>query len=252
MDATFIDLIPLHPKTDTLLLFPEAVGLVAGNGVVTDGAEGKVRHASPEDPRVLILRLIDGREPVLMHVMCDGKPYVFRLEFSESPASVITFEDGPGPVRMIPAPPGKAIGANREKQDQVLRLARESSFLRERLPDHYKGFEEKSSMEIRTTGLLATTTHRVCRFKELDCLLLFGEIRNRGTGDIPVGTLRGHVRIAERQPVAPTRMLIDQPVVPAGGTIGFQALLLGDGTGGAGHVDIQNVIALETATSTSP
>ena len=69
LNADVIQKIPIHSQVQTLLLFPEPVTLVLGEGLSDGKTQGKVQAQLAEDKRVLIVRSIEAQSEVLMQVM---------------------------------------------------------------------------------------------------------------------------------------------------------------------------------------
>ena len=83
--------IPLHSRVQTLLLFPEPVTLLIGEGVTDGQSEGKVQAQLAEDKRVVVLRSLEPDSTALMQVMVGTEAYAFRLYHDDQSASIIRF-----------------------------------------------------------------------------------------------------------------------------------------------------------------
>ena len=72
--------IPIHSRVQTLLLFPEQVTLLIGEGITDGQSEGKVQAQLAEDKRVVVLRSLMPDSTALMQVTVGTEAYAFRLQ----------------------------------------------------------------------------------------------------------------------------------------------------------------------------
>jgi len=77
-----IQSIPLHRGVDTVLIFPEEVESILGNGLTSaTEMQGSVAYQQGQaNPKAIVLRHLDSTSKVLMTVMIGDAAYVFRLE----------------------------------------------------------------------------------------------------------------------------------------------------------------------------
>jgi len=236
--ADEIQRIPIHSQVQTLLLFPEPVTLVLGEGGSDGKTQGKVQAQLAEDKRVLILRSIEAQSEVLMQVMVGEEAYAFRLQYDERPASIIRF----GGAKALPKAEEVSADQAREsavfpseaRQRQLLRLAKQANVLQSQLPDEYEGYQA-TNIEIITWGEnFSCTLQHVARFPNDHALVVFGMITNLGDQPITKGSLGLQVGKARLY------SLPFSGVIKSGGTYKFATLLLGDGAGNPLHLSLEN------------
>lgn len=251
LDESEIRVIPLHSEIDTLLVFPDQVDSIIGNGLVRDGGNtGSVLfQQGAENPKTLILRHLDSKSKVLMTVMTGDQTLVFRLEPSENPATVIRFKKpGKGQVGEKIARDQALLRTrpiSKDRKTELLRLARESSFLRERLESEYDGYSEKAVSFAFIWNGCETKVTRVSRFSKDDALIFFGTITNLRDLPADISGSRVMVRIGD-QKLCPVNLLrVSKAAIAPHSSVSFEGLLLGDGAGNDLHPSLDNAFRLQ-------
>lgn len=238
LNADVIQKIPIHSQVQTLLLFPEPVTLVLGEGLSDGKTQGKVQAQLAEDKRVLIVRSIEAQSEVLMQVMVGEEAYAFRLQYDEQPASIIRF----GGAKALPKAKEVSADQAREgavfpseaRQRQLLRLAKQANVLQSQLPDEYEGYQAKNFETSSWGKSVSCTLQHVARFPKDHALVVFGMVTNLGEQPITEGLLGLQVGKARLYP------LPFSGVIKAGETYRFATLLLGDGAGNPLHLSLEN------------
>jgi hypothetical protein len=251
LKETAIRIIPLHSEIDTLLVFPDQVDSIIGNGLAKDGSSpGFVLfQQGAENPKTVILRHLDSKTSVLMTVMSGDQAFVFKLEPSETPATVIRFQKPGNGQAGEKIDPEQALLRSRplseERKTELLRLARESSSLREKLKAEYEGYSEKAVAFAFIWNGLETKISRVSRFSKDDALTFSGTITN--LRDLPADLNGSQIklRIGEKTLYPVSLLKVTKTTIPARGSVNFQGLLLGDGAGNALHPSIDNAFNLQ-------
>jgi len=230
--------VPIHSQVQTLLLFPEPVTLVLGEGISDGKTQGKVQAQLAEDKRVLVLRSIEPQSEVLMQVMVGEEAYAFRLQYDERPASIVRFRGAKAlpKAKEVSADQAResAIFPSEARQRQLLRLAKQASVLQSQLPDEYEGYQAKN-LEVNTwSESVSCTLQHVARFPKDHALVVFGMVTNLGDEPITKGSLGLQVGRARRYP------LPFSGAIKPGETYKFATLLLGDGAGNPLHLSLEN------------
>ena len=182
LDAQVILQIPIHPKVQTLLFFPEPVAMATGEGVTGGEKEGQVYVQPAQDERVLIVKPLKAEAEVLMHVLVGGEAYVFRLKESERPASLVKFADK---VKFSPAREvsrehmvkSEAIPSE-ERQLQLVRFAQNAEVLKEQLPEDFKNYDSRNFNEIHHGENFSTQLLHIARFPNERTMVIFGTVTN--------------------------------------------------------------------------
>lgn len=251
LEAEKITVIPIHSGMDTLLIFPKPVTLILGFGLTDGKVDGVVQYQHEADAKLVVLRqLKEGAEPV-MQIMLDGEQqaYVFRLQPSEKPASVIRFvEAGKNLVAQklskeelskLKAKPTKA------RQSELMRLTAEASFLRERISQEYEGFQMKDVQLPSIQNGVTVTSTRVARFANEDAMIVIGTILNQSDKPFVPGDHTATFRVGLLKSYSPAQLLVSKQKVGSGGKAEFRGVIIGDGEGGPGHFSLENRITLE-------
>lgn len=225
--------IPLHQGVDTLLIFPEEVEAVLGNGLVSKAEmEGSVFYQQGQiNPRTVILHHLDAVSKVLMTVMIADTAYVFRLEPSTEPASVIYF------LRPGAKPKGKKITRveallrnrpiSKDRKSELLRLARESKFLKDKIPQEYKGYSEKEVSYFQSKDGLKTTLTHVSRFPGDKAIVLRGTILNQSNQTVNLQNYLGKIIVGKSRFISPAKLRTNKRILAPHQTAGFEALVIG-------------------------
>jgi hypothetical protein len=96
LNSEIIQPLGLHPKVDLLLVFPEEVTLILGQGLTTGDAPGQVQfQQGDKNPKLVTLRQLDPKADVIMQVVLKEQVFVFRLQPSERPPTSIRFSLDP-------------------------------------------------------------------------------------------------------------------------------------------------------------
>lgn len=256
LEAKKITIIPIHSGMDTLLIFPKPVRLVLGFGLTDGKVDGVVQYQHEGDPKkadpklVILRQLKEGAEPV-MQIMLDGEEeaYVYRLQPSEKPASVIRYvEAGKDLVASeltkeelakLRSKPSKA------RQAELMRLTAEAYFLEKRIPEEYEGFQTKAVRFASVHDGVTITSTRVACFANEDALIVLGRIRNLSKKPFILGNHSTAFRLGSLKTYFPTQLLVSKRKIAPGEEAEFRSVIIGDGEGGPGHFSLENRITLE-------
>lgn len=246
-----IQTIPLHNEIDTLLIFPKQVDSIIGNGLTPGGeTDGSILYQQGEEnPKTIILRHLDSQTKVVMTVMIADEAFVFRLEPSHEPATAIYFRNEKDGEHAEEIDADQALIQTRsistERKTELLRLARESGFLKERLSTEYEGHSEKSvSFSFARDGLQTTVT-KISRFSKDDALIFSGTVSNNSDWAVPMNQCQGLLKVGKHRLYPPNLLGSSQQVIAPRRTVTFEGLLVGDGKGNPLHLSLENEIALQ-------
>lgn len=185
LDSTVIKTIPLGAKTDCLLIFPDEVSAVLGQGLTDSPTHrsGVYYEQGEFNPRTILLRHLDSKSIIQMTIMLGHDAFVFHLKPDESPASVVYLN------QKANAQPAKEISReqallqnrplSKERKDEFFRLAKSAPFYRDRIPQAYEGFENKKLNITHRNRNLRIQIEQVSRFTKNRALLVFGTITNQ-------------------------------------------------------------------------
>jgi len=250
LDTSKIETIPISNDVDTLLIFPEIVESVIGKGLTTgkNARSPVVYHQGKVNPKTIILRHLDGTSEVLMTIMIEGKGFVFRLKPAPNPASVIYLNKAGEPHRKVrKIGPEEALVKKRaiseERKLELLRLAKDSSFFRERLPKMFIDYEEKTTDSTNVGAYFEAKISRVARFQKENALLFFGTIRNTTDWSLDLSGFTASLRVGERNlPV--TKLRAERKIIGPKTSLRIEGLLIGDGKGTPLHLSLDNEFKL--------
>ncbi len=237
-----IQKIPIHSEVQTLLLFPEPVTLVLGEGISDGKTQGKVQAQLAENKRVLVLRSIEAQSEVLLKVMVGQEAYAFLLQHDKRPASIVRF----GEVKAFPkakevsAEQARESGSfpSRGRQRQLIRLARQADVLKTQLPEEYQEFQARDFNSVSSgDSVSCALTHLAC-FPKDQTMVVFGTIKNLGNEPIATGTLGLKVE-GKRFYLLPFNNSKYGSIKP-GEPFKFVTVLLGDGQGNPLHLSLEN------------
>lgn len=250
LNKSEIQSIPIHTEIDTLLIFPHEVATIIGNGL-TSSAEisGSVLYQQgQENPKTIVLRHLDGKSRLLMTVMIGDDAFVFRLDPSPSPASVIhlTMPGTAQPGREITAKEAtlRSRPMSEERRYELLRLARESESLREKIPQEYRGYTDRDVRFVSTRDSVTSTITHIAQFANEGVLTLSGTMENTSDQLIDTRTYSGSVRVGIRGFFPPKILMIYDNVVAPGEITRFEVLLIGDGEGKPLKISLENEFSL--------
>jgi len=237
--------IPLNSEIDTVLIFPEEVESILGNGLTSaTEMQGSVAYQQGQvNPKAIVLRHLDAKSKVLMTVMIGDTAYVFRLEPSTHPASVIYLS------KHGLQPPGKKITRqeaafknrpiSNQRQLELLRLAREAKSLRKTITNEYQGYTEKQVFYFQSKDGVRTSLTHVSRFEHDNAIVLRGIILNQGGKTKNIQHYLGKIKIGKSRLLTPTKLRSDKRVLLPHQTARFEALILG------GSLSLENEFKLQ-------
>lgn len=234
--------IPIHSQVQTLLLFPEPVTLVLGEGISDGKTQGKVQAQLAEDKRVLVLRSIEPQSEVLMQVMVGEEAYAFRLQYDERPASIVRF----GGAKALPKAKEVSEEQAREeaafpsnaRQRQLVRLARQANVLKSQLPDEYEDYQARDFNTVSWGANFSCSLSHIARFPKDQAMVVFGTIVNLGNEPLTTDSLRLKVGAIRDYPLPFSK---PQPrSIRSGESLKFVTVLLGDGEGNPLHLSLDN------------
>ncbi len=233
LNKTEIQSIPIHTEIDTLLVFPEPITTILGKGLTTAvSPHGSVLYQQgSENPKTLILRHVDAKSKVLMTVMSGDNAYVFRLEPSINPASVIYF------VKGNLAQPAKEITKQEvllqqrplsdQRVDELFRLSHQAHSLRSKIPQEYVGYSDKHVHFQHTHGSIKTTIHHVSKFTKDKALIFSGIIHNTGSKPLYIQQYLGKLRVGKKRFYDPSSLRSNKQAIAPNSIARFQGILLG-------------------------
>lgn len=252
LNPNSIQPIPIHAEIDTLLVFPSDVEAILGNGLTTgDPVSGSVLYQQGKlKPTHIILRHLDSTSKVLMTTVIDDKAFVFRVEASETPASVIYFKDTDS--RSVPKAsvidPADALVKERpisdERKNELLRLARESKQLEDKVPQEYEGFSEKQVFLTSSESELETRILRVAKFKTEDALIFSGTISNYSSKPVQLQNRLGALKVGPDKRYSPSILRAKTHLLAPNQSTTFEGLLIGNGKGKPLHLSLDNGFSL--------
>ncbi len=246
-----IQTIPLHSEIDTLLIFPKEVDLIIGNGLTPGGeVDGSVFYQQgKENPKTIILRHLDSQSRVQMTVMIADEAFVFRLEPSNDPATAIYFSNGQEGELAEEIDADQALIQSRpvsaERKTELLRLARESGFLKERLPTQYEGHSEKIVSFSFLRDNLQTTVTKVSRFSRDDALIFSGTVSNNSDWAVALNQCQGLLKVGKHRLYPPNLLGSSKQIIAPRGVVTFEGLLIGNGRGSPLNLSLENEFALQ-------
>jgi len=247
LDKKSIQTIPIHTQIETLLIFPNEIEGIFGDGLTTGGkVAGSVLYAHDEENlKIIVLKHLDSESEILMTVMRNNEAFVFRLQPSESPASVVYLAKSEEEIsKAIPVSEEEILLESRpvseERKKEFIRLANESKLLRPRMPQEYEGYFEKAVMQPSTADGLKTTITKTAQFRTEDAFAFFGTIQNISSKTIHLGTYQGLLKIGDKRFFPPNILNTDKQRLRPNETATFEGLLIGDGNGQPLHIGLDN------------
>jgi hypothetical protein len=234
--------IPIHSRVQTLLLFPEPVTLLIGEGITDGQREGRVQAQLAEDKRVVVLRSIAPDATALMQIMVGPEAYAFRLQHDEHPASIIRFGGG----QRFPKAKEISVGQaqknfafpSQARQHQLIQLAKQAGVLKSQLPDEYQGYQSRDFNEVTWGSGVSCTLKHIARFPQDHSMVVFATITNLSEDLVKSGSLNLKVGGGRSYPL-PFSGPKASPL-KHGESYSFATLLLGDGSGNPLHLSLEN------------
>ena len=249
LDENAIHSIPLHPESNTLLVFPEDVTLILGHHLSRGERPGRVYCQQAENAKHLVLRQLEENSTVLMQVVMGERAFVFKLAGSDHPASVIRFHAQGQAPPAVEIAPSKILNTKRtvspKRLAELIRLTKEAAFLQPRLPHEYRGFVARRvqfSSKIRQN--VSATITGLARFPMEDALVVLGRIRNDGTRTVTLGS-NMRLKVGDSRHYAFSQFDLAQKTLRPGRETIFSAILVGDGKGAPLHLSLENQFSLE-------
>ena len=246
LNSDEIVMIPIHSRVQTLLLFPEPVTLLIGEGITDGQSEGKVQAQLAEDKRVVVLRSLVPDTTALMQVMVGTEAYAFRLQHDEQPASIVRFGGGQGFPKAREISVGHAqknfAFPSQARQHQLVRLAKQANVLRTQLPDEYQGYQSRDFNEVTWGSGVTCTLKHIARFPRDYSMVIFATITNLSRQPVGKGSLSLKVGGERSYPLSFTGPKAGP--LKHGESYSFATLLLGDGSGNPLHLSLGNDFAL--------
>lgn len=251
LSTSTIQPIPLHAEIDTLLIFPKQVDSIIGNGLTPRGeTDGSVLYQQgKENLKTIVLRHLDSHSKVVMTVMIGDDAFVFRLEPSQDPATAIYFLDENDGKLAEKISHEQALIKTRpisgERKVELLRLSRESNFLKERLPEQYEGYSERfTSSKLYKDGIETTIT-KISRFSKDDGLVFTGIIHNKSDQYIHSSQCQSLLKVGKQRLYQPDMLVFSPPAIPPNKAVAVQGVLIGDGNGSPLHLSLDNEFFLQ-------
>lgn len=254
LDPETIHPLPLSPTIDLLLSFPEEVAQITGQGLTTGETPGQVQFQQGQDNRKLVtLRLLDSKASPLIQIVLQSGIFVFRLQASDTPATVLSFKLDPkhDPARAKAreitheeaqkkkAPPsGKRL-------KQMVNLVGQEPKLREKIPEAYTGYNSITSDLVTHTKdkFVKYEVSRIGRFAHDDTLIFFGKLTNKRKTAVSPSDLQLDLEVAAKR-FPKLQLYQSQKSAPPGESLFLWGVLVGDGKGKPLHLSLSNHFSL--------
>ena len=252
LDEYGISEVLIHNQLTTVLLFPEPVAMVIGEGLTDGSVAGVVQYSNPVGSRALILRDLESLGMVIMQVMVGDEVFVFRLGHSDRPDTLVRLRSGNETVEAKEVPRAEVLNrrieVSGERLEQLGKLARSRSVLEHSLPDHYRGVtSERTSWVHREKGL-TFEIKEVHRFASEDALVLLGTIKNSNQVREWMNRDNLRIRVGDSRLYKPTKVGMSSDLIPGGnGSANFELVLVGDSKGRRVNLSADNRFNVELA-----
>lgn len=248
-------LVALHPEINTMLVFPEPITMIVGEGL-TDGTRASLvqfdhRKGSP----VVTFKPLQTTRAVYAQIIAGETVYFCRLKPEERPDSVVTVAAPTSSQTPAAAVPVEEVFAQRlaipvERLRQLIELSRSASVLRTPLADEYQGYESMDvSLPFREDAY-ETRIEKICRFPREDVTVFFGSITNRSGASLALTGLV--VAVGDSRKLIPNTVTFAQATLKPGQAARFQCVLAGDGKGRRIHLSLKNRWAIQLAAISNP
>ncbi len=251
LNPDIIQPLGIHPKVDLLLVFPEEVTLILGQGITTGEDPGQVQvQQSDKNPKLVTLRQLDPKADVLMQIVLNEQVFVFRLRPSQRPPTTVRFSLGPAnkKAREITKEESEKIKepVSMARIKQMANLVGQEPRLRAKLPEAYSNYESRETdfSSPKANGLVMRI-RRIARFPDEDTLILFGELRNeRESSYLPSAHL-ATVKVGSKHTFSKTILLHTGKSTPAKKSDFVWVALVGDGKGKPLHLSLKNEFSIQ-------
>lgn len=251
LDRDKISSVPLHKEVDTLLIFPDEVESISGKGLTSGtGSMGMVLYKQGEkNKKTILLRHLDNQSAVLLTVMLGENAFVFRLEPSAKPASVIYLhKETQAPKLARKITPEEALVRGRpiseERKLELLRLTRDAHFLKERIPKLYSNYTESHLFHSRIYSNFSTAISLTALFETEDAFVFLGTIRNRSSKPVDMADYAAFLKVGKKRSFPCSKLRVERRIIAPGATVKYEGLLLGDGKGSPLHLSLENSFGL--------
>jgi hypothetical protein len=255
LDPDVIQSIGLHPQVDLVLVFPDEVTLITGQGLSSGEVPGKVQfQQGKENPGILTLRQLDPKADVLMQVVVKKQVFVFHLKASAQPPTVVRFKWDPKKdpanrkAREISKEEAKKKKApvSMERIKQMADLVGQEPNLRAKLPEAYANYQSlEANFASQPVKGLTLQIHRIARFSEEDTLVFFGSLKNKGTSSYRHAGNLASIKVGEERVFKNTKLLQTRSNTPPGESSFVWLALVGDGKGKPLHLSLQNTFSIQ-------
>lgn len=247
LDPSTVHEVAIGSTTDTLLMFPEPVTLIAGKGLTGGEGQGAVQFQQAEDPKLILLRQIRPELPVLMHVVLGEEGYSFRLVKSDKPASILRYvrkDDLVPAASVIPETEIRKETApvSKERQAQLLELALGEAALRAKIPDEYTGYRSVAANVKTEEAGFRFNVFRVGRFAQEDAIVVIADVLKTGNSGVDLRSRTPWMRVGDTRFFQPNELKVQQH--PDRGRFTAAFLLIGDGKGRPLHLSPDNRFAV--------
>lgn len=255
LDPDVIQPIGLHTQVDLVLVFPDEVTLITGQGLTSGEVPGKVQFQQGKDnPGILTLRQLDPKADVLMQVVVKKQVFVFRLKASEHPPTVVRFAWDPtkGPANHKAQEISKAEAKKKSapvsmaRLKQMAELVGQEPNLRAKLPEAYANYQSlETNFASQPVKGLTLQIHRIGRFSEEDTLVFFGSLKNKGSSSYRHAVNLASIKVGEERIFKNAKLLQARPKTPSGESSFVCLALVGDGKGKPLHLSLQNKFSIQ-------
>ena len=255
LNPEIIQPLGIHPKVDVLLVFPEEVTLILGQGLTDGEAPGQVQFQQGEkNPKLITLRQLDLKADVVMQVVLKEQVFVFRIRTSERPPTTVRFSFDPAPgdaekkAREISKEEAEKMKrpVSKDRIKQMANLVGREPILRAKLPEAYLNYEsrEVDFSSPQSKGLVFHV-RRIARFTDEDTLIFFGELQNQGKSPYRPSPTLATLKVGPKQTFAKTTLLHTSKNIPAGKAGLIWVALVGDGNGKPLHLSLKNDFSIQ-------
>ena len=252
LDENGISEILIHHGLTTVLLFPEPVAMVIGEGLTDGSIPGVVQYSNPRGSGTLVLRDLESLGMIIMQVMVDDEIFVFRLSHSERPDTLVRLRSNEqrilGKEVSVEEVSKQRIEVSDERLEQLGKLARSRDVLERSLPQYYRDVTSRGVSWVHKEKGLTFEITEVHRFADEDALVLLGTIRNSNRVREWMNREALRIRVGESRVYKPTKVGMSSDLIPGGGgSSNFELILVGDSKGRRVHLSPDNHFHLELA-----
>lgn len=226
--------ISLNEKVTTVLQFKEQVSMVSGAGLTDGSTPGLVQFEHPKSSGRIVLRSLGPNGRVLMQVATGGEIFVFRLNYDQSPDSLVRLvEIDRRPNSSVP------VDVSLEKVEMLHLQAKEAlggigantgPFIFEARGQGWREVIEGFEISVDKVG----------RASVEDAVVVTGRVRSTKGNAFDSSRMTASLSIGPNRSVPATKFQIDAQMVAQKQEVEFILLVIGDGHGYRANFSIRN------------